>query len=191
MAALNTGQLLYLGKHLASIRSHVDFLGVFSADLIPLQVLRSRSRDTCFIVNTDHSSLPGTHWLAFYYHACTRKFDYFDSFGQPLSFYSQVCSTFRTYLNHVAAVNNSVMLQSLTSAACGYYCILFLHLAARLVSSAAATNVIARLANTSIRRDYAVIHKVHNLMHTFDCSNLSTKVNSNTTQQTCCSRMDF
>ncbi len=142
MTALHTEQLDYLGRHLALVPNHVDFIGVFPADCMPLQVLRARSRDTCFIVNTDRRSLPGKHWLAFYYNSRDRSLDYFDSFGLPLSFYRFVSSNFgggglNLKLN---TVNRRGMLQSVSSAACGYYCVLYLHLASRFVNGAIAVD---------------------------------------------------
>jgi Adenovirus endoprotease len=188
MAALHTEQLEYLGRHLALLPGLVDFLGVFPADCIPLQVLRSRSRDTCFIVNTDRRSLPGKHWLAFYYNYRDRSLDYFDSFGLPLSFYRYVSSNFGSRNIKLNTVNQRGMLQSITSAACGYYCILYLQLAGRYASSTAAINLIDNLGKNSNLRDAAVIRNVHSLMHKYACDNLPQAICFTRCTQSCCAR---
>lgn len=186
MAALHTEQLDYLGRHLAIIPGHVDFIGVFPADCIPLQVLRSRSRDTCFIVNTDRRSLPGKHWLAFYYNSRDRSIDYFDSFGLPLSFYRFVSSNFGGINLKVNTINRRGMLQSATSTACGYYCILYLQLAGRYMNGAIAVEQIDKLGRDSAMRDTAVVSKVHNLMHKYDCHKLPQAVCFTRSTQSCC-----
>ena len=96
MAALHTEQLEYLLTHLVQQVGNVDTLGVFPAYHLPsTALLRSRSRDVCFIANTDPHNRPGSHWLAFYYRARFRTLEYFDSYGFPLEAYRKVCSSLK------------------------------------------------------------------------------------------------
>lgn len=61
---------------------HEHFLGVFPIDRLPILTPIVRY-PLCFIINSDSSNLPGTHWTAVYISA-SRVGEYFDSFGyQP------------------------------------------------------------------------------------------------------------
>ena len=59
------------------------FVGVFAADEVPEII------DTfpCgFVANTDPSTEPGTHWIAFYFPS-REKGEFFDSYGNPPEHY--------------------------------------------------------------------------------------------------------
>lgn len=110
MSALSTLELDCLGKLLLQDK----YLGTFARDEIPdLSRLR---RPFGLIFNSDPAQSPGTHWLAIYADA-GRAPDFFDSYGLPPSFYGldpDLRSTTRS-------------VQSLDSAVCGHYCLLFLY----------------------------------------------------------------
>ena len=58
------------------------FEGVFAEDLLP----RSMNIYPCgYIVNTDPSSKPGKHWVAFYF-TRPEQGEFFDSYGHPPQF---------------------------------------------------------------------------------------------------------
>lgn len=174
MAALHTEQLEFLVTHLAQLPGYTEAVGVFAADRLPVAVLH-RDHDACFILNTDPSNAPGAHWLAFYYDSSKRCLEYFDSFGLPLSLHYDVSESLsrRGLLTHVVAMNNLGMLQSPSSTACGYYCILYLHYRSLYHRSGAhAVRKIAKLARTATKRDAAVVRCVHSLMHQHHCSDM-------------------
>jgi hypothetical protein len=94
-------------------------------------------RARCFIANTDPSTAPGYHWVAFVVFASRPSIIYFfDSFGMPLTSYDDL---YKTCLNkgyfsdtHIVSSVNSRSLQGPASTVCGHYCILFLYLCARM-----------------------------------------------------------
>ena len=147
-----------------------QFLGVFAADEIPAQQ-GSQQHSICFIANTDPSTLPGTHWVAFVVlkpkppvtgGASTVYF--FDSYGLPLSFYASLHSEClrRGYATVRAA--NTLQLQSVHSTVCGQYCILFLFFACRFRSAVLAARTLRDLASSVGRRDMAVLSCVNRLL---------------------------
>ncbi|GIX84985.1 uncharacterized protein CDAR_374191 [Caerostris darwini] len=57
------------------------FHGLYASDKIPF----IKEKKYAFVVNSDESSEPGSHWLAFY---CENGcIEFFDSFGNPPDFY--------------------------------------------------------------------------------------------------------
>ena len=100
---------------------------IFDPTLICFQEFQSPDYPSSFIVNTDPSGEPGTHWLSFYYDIngnCT----FFDSFGQHPKSYGLlnfICKTSKKW------IYNDKRLQSFYSATCGYYAIFFILLKSR------------------------------------------------------------
>ena len=104
------------------------FLGVFPIDRLPvlpsLNCLNGAG-GFCMIVNTDPSSLPGTHWLAVYINGDRRKpGEVFDSYGRvpPLTlqrWLTKYCTTW---------THTKRFLQGPLSSLCGVYCIFVLDL---------------------------------------------------------------
>jgi len=173
MAALHTEQLDYLLTHLVQRLGYVDTLGVFPADLLPsMATLCTRSRDVCFIANTDPHNRPGSHWLAFYYRARYRILEYFDSYGLPLTMYAKLCSVLKSNTIVVKSVNSDI-LQALDSSACGYYCVLFLRLRAAYHTdfdgAKEAVLVLKKLGSSGVARDKKLVNRVHKLMHEHSC----------------------
>ena len=59
------------------------FCGMFPSDKLP----RTIDKKQCgFIANTDASSEPGTHWVAFYF-PTVNEAEFFDSYGHPPEHY--------------------------------------------------------------------------------------------------------
>lgn len=186
MAALHTEQLEYLLEHLAQVTGEVDYLGVFPADQVPsIALLLSRSRDVCFVSNTDPLGKPGSHWLAFFYYASYRVLQYFDSYGQPLHTYNDVA---RYYCGRNLAIHqvNFDKLQSFLSTACGYYCVLFLRLRTAYDASSS-VQCIKKLGENCAKRDSAVVKTVHRLMHANSCITLPSSACFAAQSQSCCS----
>ena len=96
------------------LKDKVNFLGVFARDGIPNVI---NSYPACFVANTDPSSEPGTHWVAFFLESPT-KIEFFDSYGFHPSVYgfTQKVTTY-----------NHFQFQTLKSTVCGQYCIFFLY----------------------------------------------------------------
>ena len=91
------------------------FGGVFAADELP------KTFDTfpCgFVANTDPSTKPGTHWVAFYFPS-RDKGEFFDSYGYPPEHYGFKSYKIETW--------NKYKLQSSWSNVCGQYCIFYLY----------------------------------------------------------------
>lgn len=95
------------------------FRGVFARDTLPSQV----DVPAGFVVNTDKSSEPGTHWVAIYIDSESYG-EYMDSFGQrPLT------SDIVLFLNRACLSgwsHNPIIFQSPVTATCGPYCVLFI-----------------------------------------------------------------
>ena len=94
------------------------FLGVFPRDQLP----RKPRYPSCFIINTDRSTSPGQHWLAFYYDM-NGKCEFFDSFGLHPSAYR-----LKTYIDQTSRgwTYNSIQYQSIKTKTCGYFSFLYL-----------------------------------------------------------------
>ena len=70
-----------------------------------------------FIVNTDLAIDPGQHWLALYFTG--NKAIYFDSYGLP-PLNDHVLPFIQN--NSLGCIENTQMLQDVTSEVCGLYC---------------------------------------------------------------------
>ena len=105
-----------LEKILATIlpKEKVNFLGVFARDEISTVI---NNYPACFVANTDPSSEPGTHWVAFYLESPTKS-EFFDSYGlHPIAY----------GFTHQVTSYNHTQFQTIHSTVCGHYCILFLY----------------------------------------------------------------
>lgn len=96
------------------------FGGVFPCDHLPTDV---KKVPASFIVNTDPSWKPGTHWLAIYIDE-NRNVEFFDSYGRPAQMYTSVFK----FIKHMAPGfrANSRQLQGTLSSTCGQFCLYFL-----------------------------------------------------------------
>jgi len=110
----------YKARRSAGYATNSLYLGVFSADNIPIDHLANQKKTVYFILNSDPSSSPGTHWLA-----CVKPpgsiLEFFDSYGNPPSFYHL------SFPSNLSILHNQDPLQSVYSSVCGQYCIYFLY----------------------------------------------------------------
>ena len=97
------------------------FSGVFAADELPEIIDASPCG---FVANTDPSTEPGTHWLAFYYPSRGER-GFFDSYGYPPDNYGEA---FKLY---GVETWNKRKIQSSWSTVCGQYCIFYLYYKSR------------------------------------------------------------
>ena len=95
-----------------------SYLGVFSRDQQPHSFTRCPS---AYVANTDPSSLPGKHWVAFY-HLSPSHLEFFDSYGcNPDDYHFPIPPT-------ITKIDiNSHQIQSDNSSDCGQYCIFYLY----------------------------------------------------------------
>ena len=93
-------------------------LGVFSRDKLPRSFTRYHS---AYVANTDPSSLPGQHWVAFY-HLSPSHLEFFDSYGCPPEDYHFTIPPTITQI-----YINSHQIQSENSSDCGQYSIFYLY----------------------------------------------------------------
>ena len=193
MAALTTEQLeCLLG---CVIPNAVPVLGVFPANCVPLRCVTSTigeqtmqlnsevvsnqqsqlvpGEHCCFILNTHPSSAPGEHWLAFLFNAHTRKLEFFDSFGFPLALYSEVYAALQScqLLPMCIRANSVGMLQSMTSAVCGHFCVAYLYWRARNITATAGNfaQTIMRSHATDTLRDKLVVARLRTLTISHPC----------------------
>lgn len=105
-------QILYKDDYTKEI-----YTGSFALDELPKQP----KYPSALIVNTEPRNQPGEHWLALYY-SKSGVCDFFDSYGQPPSFYN-----LESYIDSTSNIWNwnKRRLQG-DSNYCGYYAILFL-----------------------------------------------------------------
>ena len=124
--ALSDTVLNYLAKDDRELKPY--FRGVFPADQLPPV---SKKRVNAYIVNTDPAGEPGEHWLAIWTqgHTC----EVFDSFGLPLSSYSN--PTLQAWFHQWPEIlSNEQPLQAMDSFTCGHYALFFLKAKARHAS---------------------------------------------------------
>lgn len=94
------------------------YIGCFSADAIPTTL----NYPCALVVNTDPSSLPGSHWVAFYAES-DEQLEMFDSFGHSYTKYPQ----FSYFIDKFETVKfNGMRLQQYFSSTCGYYALVFI-----------------------------------------------------------------
>ncbi len=95
-----------------------DLLGVFPSDKFPTTT--DYSDRFGFVLNTDPSDKPGTHWVAIFIEG--NSAEYFDSYGLP-----PTIPTIRKFLQKFGELQyNKRRIQGLLSSVCGHYCIYFL-----------------------------------------------------------------
>ena len=109
-------------------RNHVKYLGVLPRD--HSRTLLSSKLDhhhhhhsypLCFVSNTQPSSKPGEHWVAFFL-SSSDSVEFFDSYGLAPSVYGFFIKP---------SARNSFTIQQLDSNVCAHYCIFYLYHRAR------------------------------------------------------------
>jgi hypothetical protein len=114
---MNTDELIKVLKKYKFTRR--QFCGVIPINHLPLKKIR---RPCSFIINTDHSSLPGQHWFAIYLPR-RGKIEYFDSYGlKPLN--PEIYDFIR--INGNNWIYNNQRIQDYESKSCGQFCALYI-----------------------------------------------------------------
>lgn len=99
-------------------------IGVYPADQLPTFI---KNYPAILIANSDVSTEPGTHWLAFYLPSRYGVAEFFDPFGRPPEYYSHYFTDFLRK-NCRRWIYNQVPVQLPLSWACGAHCLYFLKL---------------------------------------------------------------
>jgi hypothetical protein len=194
MAALNTCEVASLLQRVAHLPGRMISLGVHAADKLPsvtrLQAALQASSMCCFIANTDRAKQPGTHWVLFIAskgHSAV-QLEYFDSYGLPMSLYTDLYVNVSKQLLPLISVVNSVSLQDLSSSVCGHYCILVAHIRAMGKSFAYTIRYLRSASAVAIERDKFVVRTLHSVLHGSECNvfRYSECLARNNCQQSCC-----
>ena len=101
------------------------FKGVFPRDRLPQYVPQGPG---IYIINTDHSSGPGEHWVCVCFDGRGNA-EYFDSFGLPPLIPS--IQRFITRNSFYSYTFNQRLLQRLTSSYCGFYVLYYVLMKSR------------------------------------------------------------
>lgn len=117
---MNTLQLKHILSSDPFIKS--SFGGVYACD--QLSSITVNSYPKSFVINTDPSNLPGTHWLALYF-TDEMNGEFFDSYGHVPDEYNKHVINFIDR-NAIQCEHNKKELQSDFSSVCGQYCIYYL-----------------------------------------------------------------
>ena len=100
------------------------FLGCFAQD--ELKQITITSLPVFLIVNFDHSSSKGTHWIALY--ITKKSLEIFDPLGFNINRWPNIPKFLLQFLNKFS-IHRRIMIskeiQPLTSTLCGFYCIYF------------------------------------------------------------------
>lgn len=118
---MDTIQILNAIKSLLQDFPIFNFIGVFAADEIPIQCGKL-NYPLGFIVNTDPSNEPGTHWVAFYFYNVS-MYEFFDSFALPIEMYPSI---FKEIQFHSCLETCPYPIQPIHSNRCGNFCIYFI-----------------------------------------------------------------
>lgn len=95
------------------------FIGTFARDTLP----NIKKFPAALVINTDPVSKPGEHWVSNFINK-NGDGEYFDSYGfQPL--HKEIMEYLNKYCAHRWCYS-TVMLQSINSMTCGYYCIIYI-----------------------------------------------------------------
>jgi hypothetical protein len=92
------------------------YVGTFSADTLPL-----KEYPGAYIANTDTSSQPGQHWVAFYCEK-EKQIEVFDSYGYNPAVYSPYL---KNWIGSDYVIQSTCKLQGPDSTVCGQYCMFF------------------------------------------------------------------
>ena len=134
--------------------SRKKFCGVFPADHLPETL---DSYPCGIIANTDPSSEPGTHWVAFYFPS-KEKGEFFDSYGQSPRRYRKTFENFLEKQSYEWEFNTH-KLQSAWSNVCGQYCIFYI---SHRIRGHSMKNIVQLFSNDTMLNDARVSQFVKN-----------------------------
>lgn len=115
---MNTEQINSLLVHFNNLSGKKHHVEVCASDMLPTTF----NPPAAFVVNTDDSTLPGTHWVAIYVSKNGKTYQYFDSYGLP-----PLIENHFDFLKDRNIKFNQKRLQSDTTKVCGQYCLAFLN----------------------------------------------------------------
>lgn len=143
-----------INRYCNPLRKKGLFLGCFPDDKIPES---GYNTPYCFIVNTDPSTAPGTHWVAVFV-LNPNVVWYFDSLnGVPTE-------SMKLFLNSFSKILiNERAYQSIFSELCGHFCIVFLYLAVKYKSYNNIINVFNSLGKNIEKFVSSFVFKVLNI----------------------------
>ncbi len=127
---MNSAQIDY------ALRNDACTQGLFAA-VVPSDHLRpliKQLRLPCaYVVNTDPSTQPGQHWVAFYFPPqAWEPAEFYDTYGQEAgSINGDLAHFLHKYKHRPPPRQNGQVVQGLLSSACGQHCIYFLALRSR------------------------------------------------------------
>lgn len=133
--------------------------GVLPADRVPDRI---PGRPIGYIVNTDPSTLPGRHWVAFHFPADSKQPAIFwDSYGRGPNSYN---ASFTDFLNKNSEqwTYNKRTLQGAYSTVCGQYCVYFLLKMARHVPL---SNIVAVFSHDKKHNDFMINQFIRHHFH--------------------------
>jgi hypothetical protein len=120
---MNTKDLLSSLRSCPNTKKHS--LGVFAADTLPRNKIKKFP--AALICNSDVSTEPGTHWLAFYFPRKNGIGEFFDPYGHPPEYYSDYFTRF-LQTNSSRWIYNQRSVQAPMSWVCGSHCLFYLKL---------------------------------------------------------------
>ena len=170
---LSSDELTQLATSDSLLNAH--FQGVFPSDVIP----KIEQYHAGFIFNNEPSTEAGMHWLAFYFPEKGQS-EFFDSYGFPPEFYTP---NFTKFIKNSKRHINTKVLQSMDTAVCGDYSLLYLWHRVRGKSIAKIDNIFTentkmndRMAVSFVRKHMYIKHK-HLKAHTKQHSKIKAHVN--------------
>jgi hypothetical protein len=93
-------------------------------------MVKARRLPCAYVVNTDPSSKPGTHWVAYYFpRDISQPAEFYDTYGQEVS--AELRHFLKKYGHLARPMQNTQVVQGLVSSACGQHCIYYLALRCR------------------------------------------------------------
>ena len=96
--------------------------GVFACD----ELLQFNLIPRLIIANTDHSGLPGSHWVLFF-RTDSGIMEYFDPLCKDMDYYNSYFSYF-TFTHSWAYEKAKRPVQAINSKICGHFCLLYAYL---------------------------------------------------------------
>ena len=118
---MNTNQVLEYLHYICKKRKAL-FDCISCDELINIKICRF---PICLVVNTDVSTKPGSHWVAFFKNSKNDHLEFFDSYGCCLDSYGLHFTRFAKSFNR--CIENVKQIQNFNSSVCGNYTIFWLY----------------------------------------------------------------
>jgi hypothetical protein len=117
---MNTNQIKEILSNTLVYKKDVDFNVCSANEIFYIKV----KKPAVFVVNTDTSNKPGSHWVCFYFPKSNYA-EFFDSLGNSPDYY---WNSFKNFLiaNSSRYFYNTNRIQDYKSQLCGEYCIYYI-----------------------------------------------------------------